>query len=445
MITVIAFILYGTTVHILHVANNRFLSHEVDLLSKILKKYPKNEAILEQKVIDIPYSERGSVYHYYIRILNENNQTVIETPQMGKVFYNADFFNKANFPVSKENDWWNSALGDNYLLIRAPVHLGKSQKQGTILIALDISYQQKMIRKYLWFLTVCLLIGTIFVVLLGYIIARKAMSSLYELTDATKKITATSLQQLDPESWPKELQTLAKAFNQMLKRIEVSFSHLVQFSADLAHELRTPINNLMGETEILLSRPCSLMEYQQVLGSNLEELQRISQIIDNILFLARTENISLEIKKTPIKAAQEIALICDFYQAMADEKNIKINSHTNDIILNANTVMFRRIISNIISNALKYTPCGGLIEIVIKEIENEVQINVNDNGIGIPNEHLPKIFNRFYRIDSARSKHSGGTGLGLAIVKSIMELHHGLISISSEVGKGTQVLLSFPK
>src|SRR5205823_1333203 len=122
---------------------------------------------------------------------------------------------------------------------------------------------------------------TFFAIFLGYIIARKGMQSLFELTEVTKKITANSLhQQIDPKFWPKELKALGKAFNQMLERIEISFSHLTQFSADLAHELRTPVNNLMGQTEILFSRNCSIEEYQQVLGSNLEELHRISQIID---------------------------------------------------------------------------------------------------------------------------------------------------------------------
>lgn len=445
LITIIALFMYGTTVHILHRANYQFLSNEVDILRKLLQHKSVSRLVLEQKVIEVPYTETGSVYHYYIRILDDKNRLVIETPQMDKVFRNISFFQKTDRPLTKETDWWNSTNGHNYLLIQSPATYGATNQTWWIQIALDISYQQTLISKYRSMLIASLTIATLFAIFLGYWIARNGLRSLYELTEATKKITASSLyQRIDPESWPKELKALGMAFNQMLERIEESFSQLAQFSADLAHELRTPVNNLMGQTEILLSRSCSVEEYQQVLGSNLEELHRISQIIDNLLFLSRTENPKLEIKKAALDIANEIHLICDFYQAMADEKNIKVTCEGN-AILQANSVMFRRMISNILSNALKYTPTGGFIAMKIKEMNGHVHITVNDNGIGIAAEHLPKIFNRFYRTDAARSQHSGGTGLGLAIVKSIIELHHGTISITSEPGKGTLVLLVFPK
>ncbi len=445
LITVIAFFLYGTTIHILHKANYHFLSREVDILANLIKKKSLNWSMLEQKVIEVPYTETGSDYHYFIRILNENNQIVLQTPQMDEVFHHTDFFNKKPLSSHKKIDWWSADKETNYVLIQAPVINGETNKYWRIQIALDISYQQAIINKYHSILAFCLIMGTFFAIFIGYFIARKGMRSLYDLTNATKKITATSLhQQIDPESWPKELKNLAMAFNQMLKRIEISFSRLMEFSADLAHELRTPVNNLMGETELLLSRNCSKEEYQQVLGSNLEELHRITQIIDNIMFLARTENLSLEIKKNPIKVAEEINLICDYYQAMADEKNITMSVHS-DAVLFVNSIMFRRTINNLLANALKYTLEKGWVKFIIKEIDKRVHISIVDNGIGIAEEHLPKLFNRFYRIDSARSKQSGGTGLGLAIVKSIMDVHHGTISISSQPGQGTEVLLDFPK
>lgn len=445
LLIIIALCLYGATVHILHKANYQFLSNEVDILTKILKKKPLSWFVLEQKVVDVPYTETGSVYHYYIRILNEKSQSMIETPQMGSAFQNADFFKRAIKLQGKEVDWWNAQNGRNYLLIQAPVVYSSLNKTWRIQIALDITYQQVMIKKWLWILLISLALGTISAIWLGYFIACKGMGRLKELTEATKQITATSLhQQFDPESWPAELKTLAIAFNQMLKRIEASFSRLMQFSADLAHELRTPVNNLMGETEILLSRDGSIEEYQQLLGSNLEELHRISQIIDNLLFLARAENLQLDIKKSLLNISNEINFICEYYQAMADEKNIKVFCQQNSYV-KANSIMFRRIISNLLSNALKYTNTGGLINFDISETDSHIHIKVSDNGVGIASEHLPNVFNRFYRIDTARSKHSGGTGLGLAIVKSIMELHQGSISIQSILGVGTEISLAFPK
>lgn len=444
LMTVITLFLYGVTVHILHHANYNFLSNEIDILSKLLKNKNVSYVVLEQRVIEVPYTETGSIYHYYIRILNDKNETVIETPRMKNVFKDVEFFQHATHSSIKEADWWNSS-NRNYLLMQSQALYGKTGKMWKIQIALDISYQQAVINKYSFVFIICLFIGTIFAIFLGYIIARKGMQSLYDLTEVTKKITANSLsQQIDPKSWPKELKALGKAFNQMLNRIEVSFSHLTQFSADLAHELRTPVNNLMGQTEIILSQNHTLEEYQQVLGSNLEELHRISQIIENLLFLSRAENIQLEIKKSRLNVAKEVKLVCEFYQVMADEKNINIICE-GDAVLSANSVMFRRMISNILSNALKYTPHGGKVSFKIEPLEKVVRITLADTGIGIPSEHLPKIFNRFYRIDSARSQDSGGTGLGLAIVKSIVELHHGQISIKSKPDKGTTITIYLPK
>lgn len=444
LITAIAFFIYGTMVHILHNANSRFLSNEVVIITKLLKEKKLNLPVLQQKIIDVPYTETGSDYHYYIRIIDGNNKLFIETPQMGKVFQYASFFKKNIYLAGKEKDWWDAA-GRNYLLIQSPVNRQGDNKVWRIQIALDISYQQFMVRNYHIVLLFCLIAGALIAVFLGYLLARNSMRSLFELTEATKKITATSLnQRIDPESWPRELKELAIAYNQMLKRIESSFSRLMEFSADLAHELRTPVNNLMGETEVHLTRTCSVDEYQQVLESNLEELHRISKIVENLLFLARTENTQLTIAKENLNLAAEIKLICEYYQAVADEKNIKISCENNAVI-EANSIMFRRAISNILSNALKYTPINGCILIKINETSKNVCIEINDNGVGIASLHLPKIFNRFYRVDLARSKQSGGTGLGLAIAKSIMEAHQGSISLRSTLLKGTSVLLIFPK
>lgn len=275
--------------------------------------------------------------------------------------------------------------------------------------------------------------------------ARRSLRRLHDLTETTKTITVTSLhQRIDPRSWPKELHALGLSFNQMLDRIEISFSRLMQFSGDLAHELRTPINNLIGETEVALYQSSSSEEYKKILESNLEESHRISTIIENILFLARVENPKINLKKTHILIHEEIAVVCDFYEAMIDEKNIKIICQGKATI-DANSDMFRRMLSNILANALKHTLSNGIIRFDIEEISHHVQLKISDNGVGIALEHLTKIFDRFYRVDSARSQLHGGTGLGLAIVKSIVDLHQGTINVSSAPGQGVTFTLLFPK
>ncbi len=425
-------------------ADNQFLMDEMDTLASILRNKPNDFVALRQEVDEVPRTVNEIVYFYYLRILDQNNQMLIETDGMKKVFEKAKFFNLNATLHSKQIQWWTSPSGNDYLLIQSKLET-KTQTY-TIQAALDISYQNKEVGEYRKKLTIVLLIGLIVAFFVGFLIARRGMRSLYKLTEAAEKITATSLnRRIDPGAWPVELSTLGIAFNRMLDRIEESFSRLTQFSSDLAHELRTPVNNLIGETEIALTNPILPLEHRALLESNIEELHRISHIIENILFLSYAENPQLEISKGMLDVRKELKVICDFYQASADEKNITVICH-GSATLHANQIMFRRMLSNLLSNALKYTSTGGMITIDLMEIEPAiVQISMKDNGVGIAEKNIPKIFNRFYRADIARSQCPRGIGLGLAIVKSIVELHQGSISVTSQLHRGTEILVMLPK
>jgi two-component system heavy metal sensor histidine kinase CusS len=200
----------------------------------------------------------------------------------------------------------------------------------------------------------------------------------------------------------------------------------------------------MGEVDVALSRSRTAPEYRQVLESSLEECGRLSRIIDSLLFVARAENTEVRIQASWFDATHEIQAVLDFYEALSSEQGVKLEAR-GQAPLYGDMVLFRRALSNLLGNALRHTPQGGT---VLVTIENEagqwVEVRVKDNGSGIPAEHLPRIFDRFYRVDPARSRHPEGTGLGLAIVKSIMELHGGSITVESEVGKGTTFTLRFP-
>ncbi len=444
LLIITALFLYSTTIHIMHRANQQFLSDEIDVLKNLLENKPDDLLALQQEVDEKPYTTTSSEYHFYIRILNQEKAILLETPHFSTLLKNANLFNR-RAAVKKQSAWWTVSKDKQYVLMQQLAHFGKTKTPVLIQVALDVSYQQNIISKYSKTLILTLLLTMIIAIFIGYFIAKRGMSSLYGLLDATTKITGTSLhQRIDPKSWPKELKKLGLAFNQMLERIETAVLHLTQFAGDLAHELRTPVNNLMGQTEILLSQSNSITEYRQVMESNLEELQRIAHIIENILFLARAENPKLDIKKEQVSVQQEIKLIIEFYQAMADEKEITI-LQKGDALLFVNAIMFRRALSNLLSNALKYTEKGGVIEFSVKEKTDVVKITLRDSGIGIAPEHLPKIFHRFYRVDSARARAQGGIGLGLAIVKSIIDLHHGTISFTSEVNHGTTAVVILPK
>ena len=294
-------------------------------------------------------------------------------------------------------------------------------------------------------LSIMLLGGTLCATLVGAFITRRSLRCLNELTQKMHEISTNSLKQrIDPSSWPIELKDLGLTFNSMLDRLDNSFTRISQFSADIAHELRVPIQNLMNSTELAIEENTSIDEKKNLMLSNLDELQHLSRVIENLLFLARAENQQIDIQKNTIKIQDEIANICEFYQAAADEKDIKINV-SGEGRLQANSTLLRRAICNLLSNALHYTPSKGIISININSFKDYLEIIISDTGIGISKEHLLNIFERFYRVDTVRTNQvNKGVGLGLALVKSIVELHKGSISLVSELGKGTTATLVFP-
>jgi len=234
---------------------------------------------------------------------------------------------------------------------------------------------------------------------------------------------------------------VAAAFFNMLDRLEDSFTRLSQFSADLAHELRTPLANIRGEAEVALARPRTPNEYQTVIESSVAECERLSGIIDNLLFLARAEAAESKINQSHFDGRAAIERIAAYNEAIAEERRLTITCAGQGDVY-ADPVLFGRAVSNLVDNAVHFTSDGGRITISLTTNRNKAEITVQDTGCGIAAEHLPRIFDRFYRADASRS--SEGTGLGLALVKSIADLHGGSVSVESELGRGTLVTVRFP-
>jgi two-component system heavy metal sensor histidine kinase CusS len=246
------------------------------------------------------------------------------------------------------------------------------------------------------------------------------------------------------EGWPKELKPLAANFDQLLARLEDSFARMSQFSADIAHELRTPLHILQGEAELALTKAHSDREYRASFESAAEEYQRLAAMVDALLFLARAEHPDTQLDKKPLQLEREVAAVCDFYQALADEQGVSLDVRAAGQVT-ADVNLLRRALGNLIANALRHTPDGGRIIIEAREtLVHGVEIAVSDTGDGIAPDDLPHLFDRFYRADSARSRRGAGTGLGLAIVKFIMQLHGGTASVQSELHQGTMITLTFP-
>jgi len=231
----------------------------------------------------------------------------------------------------------------------------------------------------------------------------------------------------------------------MLDRLEDSFRRLSQFSADIAHELRTPMNNMRGEAEVALSRARSVEEYREALTSCLEESVRLSDLIENLLFLARAESPGMQLKREPVQVVRDLGAICEYYEAAAAECKVTLSTRSGEeVVYPFDRSLLQRALGNLVVNALDHTPPGGAVWLSAVADRGRVRIEVSDTGCGIPAEDLPRVFDRFYRADRARSSQFGGVGLGLAIVKGIVTLHGGWTEVESQVGKGTRIVLSFP-
>jgi two-component system heavy metal sensor histidine kinase CusS len=229
----------------------------------------------------------------------------------------------------------------------------------------------------------------------------------------------------------------------MLGGLEESFVRLSRFSSELAHEMRTPIHILMNDAEAGLSGKRTPDEYREILESNLEEYNRLARLINGLLFLARAEDPRTRIERTRIDVRKELDAVREFHEVLAEDQGVTITCE-GEAQMDADRTLFRSAITNLISNALRYTPEGGGIVLAISQPEDgSVVISVSDTGPGMAPENLPRVFDRFYRSEEGRAL-AEGTGLGLAIAKSIVELHGGSISVESAPGKGTTFVLRFP-
>jgi two-component system heavy metal sensor histidine kinase CusS len=289
---------------------------------------------------------------------------------------------------------------------------------------------------------VVLVSGVLASALIAVIVTRRGLQPLRQITQSLQRIGPDQLKErIGSADWPRELQPLAIAFDQMLTRLDDSFTRLSQFSADLAHELRTPIANMLGEAQVALTRERTAAEYRETIESAVAECERLSRIVDNLLFVARVDAAREPIARKRFDARRAVEKIAAFYQTIADDHHVTISCSGEGEIY-ADPDLFDRALGNLLDNALRFTPEHGSIRVAVSSRNSDFEVAVSDNGSGIAAEHLPRVFDRFYRAESSRS--SDGAGLGLALVKSIADLHGGAAIIESSPGRGTTVKLIFP-
>ncbi|HEY2624774.1 MAG TPA: heavy metal sensor histidine kinase [Dyella sp.] len=321
----------------------------------------------------------------------------------------------------------------------------KDRTPVSITVARSLADRAALLSRYRRDTAMALLSGMLAAVLLSYVLVRRALRPLRAMADSAAAITAQRLSTRMPlEDAPTELHVLAVALNDMLRRLEEGFDRVWQFTVDLAHDLRTPIGNLRGANEVALARPREAAEYEALLGSNIEECDRVSRTIESVLFLARAESPQYALQRVVIDANQELQRIADYFEGISSDAGVMIHIDAQATVF-ADRDLFRRAVSNLLSNALRYTAPGKTIDVLARKTEYGVSLSVENPGPGIEPAHLDKLFDRFYRVDRSRSNSATSTGLGLSIVKSIMELHGGDVVAQSELNQTTRFTLLFPR
>jgi two-component system, OmpR family, heavy metal sensor histidine kinase CusS len=280
----------------------------------------------------------------------------------------------------------------------------------------------------------------------GFWLARKALSPVDRMAATAAEITATQLDRrlAEPEA-KDELGYLAQTFNAMIARLQRSFEEVRRFTADAAHELRTPLAAMRTEAEVALRSLRSPERDARVLENLLEEIERLTRLVSHLLFLCREETGVGVGNLHPVRLDEIVGDVCEHMKVAAREKGLDLSVERADICLvNGEADRLRQLFFNLLDNAIKYTQTGGKVTVETQTLSDQTLVTVADTGIGIAPEHLPHVFDRFYRVDSSRSSETEGTGLGLAICRSIAESHAGRLEITSTLGIGTCVTLIIP-
>ncbi|HJT21261.1 MAG TPA: heavy metal sensor histidine kinase [Nitrospira sp.] len=322
--------------------------------------------------------------------------------------------------------------------------------RGNLLYIVQVGTSMESVEQTLNRLLVVVLVTTPLALIVslagGWFLAGRALRPVDAMTLAAQRITAGDLtQRLNVPTSADEIGRLAVTFNTMIAKLETSFRQIRQFSSDASHELRTPLTVMKGETELALRRPREAGDYTVVLESNLEEIDRMTRIVDELLFLSRADMGEVKMERLPVNLHSLLEDIGRQAALLGQEQEIQVvlGGMPPAVVL-GDELRLRELFLNLVDNAVKYSRPGGTVHIDLEAASGQAQVSISDNGIGISREDQAKIFDRFYRTDDARAHTKKGTGLGLAICAWIAESHHGRIDVQSEVGKGSIFTVSLP-
>jgi two-component system heavy metal sensor histidine kinase CusS len=341
--------------------------------------------------------------------------------------------------------WDDTLLRGITVAIPAPPFLGGTAAPNLrLLLAMDTHHHTHFMQDLQRSLMVYLLAAGLASGLLAWWAARRGLAPLRDMRERARRVTANQLDERMPvASVPVEMAELAAELNTMLERLQRDFQRLSEFSSDLAHELRTPISNLLTQTQVTLAQPREVAVYQETLASNAEEFQRLGRMVSDMLLLAKTEHGLALPHREPVALHQAAQALFDFFDVVAEEKGVTLVLE-GQATTQGDRLMLQRAISNLLSNAIRHAPEDSRVRVSVNSTDGAASLCVDNAGPAIASEHLPRLFDRFYRVDKSRAHLSAeSTGLGLAITRAIMQAHGGTVSVAS-TSEHTRFCLRFP-
>ncbi|MEO6817176.1 MAG: heavy metal sensor histidine kinase [Edaphobacter sp.] len=383
---------------------------------------------------------------HFIRITRQDGSILYESGNSRDPYIDVQNISSPTFTDSTESFRLEAKGGTRGLLLYTLPYTSSSGTRYIVETGAPLAPIERALSsllKLIFLITPLILVAAAFG---GHFLMTGPLRPLVDLTEQAEQIGKHELgERLPVIPTGDELERLSLSLNRMISRLEDALNHNRRFSADVSHELRTPLTILRGELEQVIQGPRLSNSVREAIGSSLEEIDRMTKIVENLLAIARLDSGTDVINRQCVDLSLLARWTVDQLHVLAEEKRITMhNMQAEPALVLADSARVKQVLVNLLDNAIKYTPHGGRIEVSVTTSERVAILEVSDTGIGIPPESLPNVFDRFYRSDKARSRESGGTGLGLSIVQAICNAHEGSVSIQSSEGVGTTVRLELP-
>lgn len=350
------------------------------------------------------------------------------------------------WPSSEETSAQVTLLGGRKMLVASHRLTMPGGKDYLVETGAPMDAVQADLRKWLWFLAALLPLVLVIALGGGYVLVKRALSPVDRIAGSAEHISSHNLsERLPVPQTGDELERLSVALNHMIERLDAAFQHSRQFVADASHELRTPLTALRGELESLTHEPQMNAAWRERLGSALEELERLTRIVEGLFAISRLDAGEATTEWLPLDLAQLASSTAEQMSLLAEDKGIHVNCKGGlGVWVAGDRARLKQVVVNLLDNAIKYTPEGGTVSMNVGTHDGKAVLEVTDTGLGIPADALPRVFERFFRVDKARARAEGGAGLGLAIVKSICTAHHGRVDVTSNPGHGSRFRVELP-